>query len=92
MVGQMAVRYSMERDKEGSVAMRRVGGAGAGGGEYKVEYFLTPLDTVAKHTRKMDPSFYCDGNDVTQAFIDYARPLIGAMPRTGSFDELKNGR
>lgn len=89
MVGQMAVRYSMERDKEGSVAMRRVGGTGAGGGEYKVEYFLTPLNTVAKETRKMDPSFYCDGNDVTQAFIDYARPLIGAMPRTGSFDELK---
>lgn len=87
MVGQMAVRYSVGSDKEGSVAMRRVGS-----GDYRVEYFLTPLNTVAKETRRMDPSFYTDGNDVTQAFLDYARPLVGPMPRTGSFDELKNGK
>jgi 6-phosphofructokinase 1 len=87
MLGPPAARYRVERDKERSGAMRRVSGT-----DSKVEYFLTPLSTVAKHTRKMDPSFYTDGNDVTQAFIDYARPLIGAMPRTGSFDELKSGK
>ena len=83
MVGQMAVRYSMERDKEGSVAMRRVAGA-----EYKVEYFLTPLHTVAKETKHMDASFIENGNNITQAFINYASPLVGKLPEVGTFDEL----
>jgi len=90
MVGQLAVRFSVERGNRGSVAMKRVGT-----GDYRVEYFLTPLDSVAKETRKMDPSFYQEGNDVTEAFLDYARPLVGRLARTGSFDELKlngNGR
>src|SRR4051794_36346430 len=90
MVGTLAVRYSVEKGNEGSVAMKRVGT-----GDYRVEYFLTPLDSVAKETRKMDPSFYQEGNDVTEAFLDYARPLVGRLARTGSFDELKlngNGR
>ena len=84
MVGQLAVRFSMDKGAEGSVAMKRVGT-----GDYRIEYFLTPLHTVAKETRKMDERFYCCGNNVTQAFLDYARPLVGSLPRVGSFDELK---
>jgi 6-phosphofructokinase 1 len=78
------VRFSIEKGNEGSVAMKRVGS-----GDYRIEYFLTPLHTVAKETRRMDPSFYKDGNNVTRAFLDYARPLVGSLPRVGSFDELK---
>jgi 6-phosphofructokinase 1 len=84
MVGQLAVRYSIEKGNEGSVAMKRVGT-----GDYRVEYYLTPLHTVARETRRMDPSFYCNGNNVTQAFLDYARPLVAGLPHVGSFDELK---
>jgi len=84
MVGIQAVRYSRGPGAEGSVAMRRVGG-----GDYKIEYFLTPLSSVAKETKQMDRAFYSDGNDITQAFLDYARPFVGALPRVGSFDELK---
>jgi 6-phosphofructokinase 1 len=86
MVGTLAARYSTERGNEGSVAMRRVGT-----GDYRIEYFLTPLATVAKETKQMDPSYYSGGNNITPAFIEYARPLVGPLPRTGSFDELKTG-
>ena len=30
-----------------------------------------------------------DGNDITDAFKDYARPLVGDLPKVGSFTELK---
>jgi 6-phosphofructokinase 1 len=85
MVGQMAVRYSADAaNSEGSVAMRRVAGGG-----YKIETFLTPLSTVARETKHLDPSYIKDGNDITDAFKDYARPLVGELPKVGSFAELK---
>lgn len=85
MVGQMAVRYSADAaNSEGSVAMRRVAG-----GTYKIETFLTPLSTVARETKHLDPSYIKDGNDITDAFKDYARPLVGDLPKVGSFAELK---
>jgi 6-phosphofructokinase 1 len=85
MVGEMAVRYSTdEKNVEGSVAMRRVGG-----GEYRVETFLTPLSTVAKETKHMSAEFITDGNNITPAFEKYARPLVGKLPVVGTFDEYK---
>ena len=85
MVAQVAVRQSIEPGKNGSVAMRR-----KPGGKYEVEYFVTPLETVAKVARVMDPSYVAGKNNITQAFIDYAAPLVGKMPVVGSFDELKD--
>jgi 6-phosphofructokinase 1 len=84
LVGEQAVRYSAEQNDGGSVAMRRVSND-----PYRVELHLTPLHTVARETKHMDPSHIKDGNDITQAFIDYARPLVGPLPVVGSFDELK---
>jgi 6-phosphofructokinase 1 len=61
-------------DIDGSVAIRRTG-------DYSVEYFLTPLETVAKDSKHM-PDEYIDAanSTVTEAYKDYARPLIGTMP------------
>ena len=84
LVGQMAVRYSAEADVDGSVAMRCLDGP-----KYHIETFLTPLETVARETKHMPPEFIADGNDVTKAFLQYAKPLIGPLPKVGSFDELK---
>ena len=84
LVGQVAARESQQPGASGSVAMRRVGG-----GAYKIETFLTPLSTVAKETKHMDASFIEDGNNITQAFIDYAKPLVGNLPEVGSLTELK---
>ena len=83
-VGVSAVNYSAEGHPEGSVAMRRLPGK-----SYAVELFLTPLSTVAREAKHMDSSFIADGNNITDAFIQYARPLVGELPKVGSLDEIK---
>ena len=58
---------------DGSVAIRRVG-------DYAVDYPLIPLEDVAGKTRTMEDGFITDvGNDVTAAFHDYLRPLLGQI-------------
>jgi 6-phosphofructokinase 1 len=78
-VGERAVQYAIGLGQHGSVAIRRVG-------DYAAEYFLTPLETVARVAREM-PKNYINkaGNDVTDAFLAYARPLIGALPECEHF-------
>ncbi len=75
-VGEKAVQYAMWGDKDGSVAIKRIG-------DYAVRYELVPLEDVAGKTRVMDDAFITDsGNDVTQAFAQYLRPLLGSgMPQ-----------
>ena len=84
LVGEMAVRYAGQGQTGGSVAMKRTAGD-----EYKIETFLTPLSTVARETKHLDPSYIADGNNITDAFREYAKPLVGGLPRVGTFDELK---
>jgi 6-phosphofructokinase 1 len=73
-VGEKAAQYAIWHNLDGSVAIRRIG-------DYAVEYFLTPLETVARHATEM-PEHYMneEGNFPTQAFINYARPLVGEIP------------
>ncbi len=77
-VGEQAVQFAMRGDRDGSVAIQRVGA-------YAVNYALVPLQTVAGKTRVMDDAFIAgSGNDVTAAFSDYLRPLLGSgMPEAG---------
>ena len=71
-VGEKAVQYAMGGAGDGSVAIRRVG-------DYAVDYPLIALETVAGKTRVMEDEFInAAGNDVTPAFCDYLRPLLGA--------------
>ena len=73
-VGEKAAQYAIWHNRDGSVAIRRVG-------DYAVEYFLTSLDSVAREAVEM-PAKYINkqGNYVTDAFKRYARPLIGEVP------------
>ena len=65
LVGQMAVKYCADPAvTEGSIAMRRMPG-----GDYKIETFLTPLSTVARETKHLDPSYIVNGNDISESFI-----------------------
>lgn len=74
-VGEKAAHYAIWHNVDGSVAIKREG-------DYAVSYFLTPLETVARHSTTMPDAFINDeGNDVTDAFIRYARPLVGSMPQ-----------
>ncbi|HSI37300.1 MAG: 6-phosphofructokinase [Phycisphaerae bacterium] len=85
LVGTQAAKYSADpANTQGSVAMRRVGGSG-----YQIETFLTPLATVARETKHLDESYIVNGNDISDAFKEYARPLVGALPKVGSLVELK---
>lgn len=84
-VGRKAAEYSSkpENNAGGSVCMSRKPGT-----TYAVNYHLEPLQNVARHTKHMPAEFIKDGNDVTQAFIDYATPLVGPLPPRGSLEEL----
>jgi 6-phosphofructokinase 1 len=74
-VGEKAAQYAIWNNLDGSVAIRRIG-------DYAVEYFLTPLDTVARISRSMpDEYINAAGNGVTDAFMNYVRPLVGNLPR-----------
>jgi ATP-dependent phosphofructokinase / diphosphate-dependent phosphofructokinase len=70
-VGEKAVQFAMWSETDGSVAIQRIG-------DYAVDYALMPLHTVAGKTRVMEDHFITpEGNDVTPAFRDYLRPLLG---------------
>jgi 6-phosphofructokinase 1 len=87
LVGQMAVRFSHEHYPDGaSVAMRRKPGP-----KYQIETFLAPLSKVAGKTKHLHPSYIVNGNDISDAFVQYARPLVGDLPEVGSLEEF-NGR
>ena len=80
-VGRRAVRYAVREWASGSVAIRR-----RPGNRYQVDYARVPLARVARETRHMPDAFInAAGNDVTPAFIAYARPLVGRLPTIGRF-------
>jgi 6-phosphofructokinase len=74
-VGEKAVQFAIWGQDDGSVAIRR-------SGDYAVDYALLPLADVAGKTRVMEDALIAaSGTDVTAAFRDYLRPLLGSgMP------------
>jgi 6-phosphofructokinase 1 len=76
--GREAVKYAMKHDS-GSVAIKRLGN----GKDYAIELFRTELSSVAGDTKSMPDEFInAEGNGVTDAFIEYAMPLTGGLPKT----------
>jgi 6-phosphofructokinase len=73
-VGEKAAHHAIGHNASGSIAMRRVG-------DYAIEYFLTPLETVARKAKEMPAEYINEaGNGVTEAFKQYCRPLAGPLP------------
>ncbi len=71
-VGELAVRFALQGHQAGSVAVRRQA-------DHSAAYELIDLSTVAARTRTMDDAFIAAcGSDVTPAFLDYLRPLLGS--------------
>jgi len=76
--GRQAVVYAMT-EKSGSVAIKRL----ASGEDYAVELFRTELANVAEKTKSLPDEFInADGNGITGAFVEYAMPLVGPLPKT----------
>ena len=83
-VGAAAVHEAINGNKDGSMAIQRKEGA-----KYAVEFKRVPLKNVAKETRHMPDEFINEeGNNVTQAFIDYAAPIVGELPKIGKFKRI----
>ena len=78
--GVEAARFAQAGETEGSVTLHRTG-------DYQVEFRLSPLKSVAGLTKVMDSAFIsASGTDVTDAFTDYLRPLLGSdMPVLAGF-------
>jgi 6-phosphofructokinase 1 len=58
-----------------------IGLAREAGAEYSIRTTLVPLEEAAH--QKLYPTEWRNaaGNDVQPAFVDYAAPLVGAIPR-----------
>ncbi|WP_319562683.1 diphosphate--fructose-6-phosphate 1-phosphotransferase [Marispirochaeta sp.] len=75
--GEEAVNLAVAGVNGVMVSMQR-----AAGPDYRIEYGPVPLHDVAVRAKPMpDEYISSSGNNVTEAFLNYARPLIGDMPQ-----------
>ncbi len=74
-VGKFAARLAAKGASSGSVAIVR-----ASGKTYKSVFQRIELRDVAAKTRHMPVEYINGRNDVSPAFIKYARPLVGKLP------------
>jgi 6-phosphofructokinase 1 len=71
-VGEKAAQYAIWHNLDGSITIQRTG-------DYSVDYRLVPLQEVAGKTRHMPDEFInAAGNNVSDAFRYYCRPLLGS--------------
>jgi len=77
LAGAAAVRAALESGvTKGTIGILREEGRA-----YRVAYAARPIADAAKETRSLPREFIAkNGHDVTQAFIDYARPIVGDLP------------
>ncbi len=85
-VAHKAVEFATAANVDGSVVIKRV----STGAAYAVEYDRTDLANVARDTKCLPDEFIAeDGNDVTDAFRDYALPLVGDLPHIGYLEGMR---
>jgi 6-phosphofructokinase 1 len=83
--GRQAVLAACHGVTSGSIAIRRKPGRA-----YTIAYKPVPLRNVARETQHVPASFINKaGNDVTAAFIRYATPIVGPLPRIGRLAGVK---
>lgn len=71
-VGEKAAQLAILNNVDGSIAIKRTG-------NYSVDYILTDLKDVAGKARIMPDEFInSEGNNVTDAFKFYVKPLLGS--------------
>lgn len=83
LAGEMACRAALNGESGKMVAFSRVSE-----NPYEMKPFLVDIDEVMMYERKMPVEFINEeGNGVTQAFLDWCRPLIGEeLPDMISFN------
>ncbi|MEM6260234.1 MAG: 6-phosphofructokinase [Planctomycetota bacterium] len=79
--GYKAAELATQGLRSGSIAIQRVPADG-----YQVEFNRIELTDVAAKTRHLPEEWIVNGNDISQAFIDYASPIVGELPVTERVD------
>lgn len=83
--GAEAVRLAVGGESGFMVTMVRESSAGS---EAVFRYGKAPLSDVAVRAKEMPAEMINpEGNDVTEAFLEYARPLVGELPAYVSLEE-----
>ena len=93
LAGQAAVRAALESvrvskdandskfPRKGTIAIVRENGKA-----YKVAFAPVPIANAAKYTRSVPKEYIAkNGHDVTPAFIAYAKPIVGELPKCEIF-------
>lgn len=79
LAGAEAMRLALSGETDKMVTLLRETGPQ---GEYQCKTGVTTLERIANLERKMPENYLnAEGNFVTQAFLDYAQPLIGDLPQ-----------
>lgn len=80
--GEAAVKAALKGElAKGTIAIVREEGK-----KYKIAYAPVPVANAAKYTRSVPKEYIArNGHDVTGAFLDYARPIVGELPHCEIF-------
>lgn len=83
-VGRTAVRVATAGEHpHGSIVIKRTSNS-----PYTVSIERADLSDVAKVTRDLDPEFLNGHADISDAFLDYVRPLVGDIPQMGRLSDI----
>ena len=76
------IAASQDNFDEGSLAIKRAEEDGV----YKIKTFVTPLQSVQKHTRSFPEEWITEEGKIDERkFREYINPLVGDLPITGRF-------
>ena len=79
--GFVAVAAALKESAAGATMTGTIAITRKKGRKYGVNYEWRPIADAAKYTRSMPKEYIAaNGHDVTQAFLDYARPIVGELP------------
>ncbi len=83
----LAGRAAVEAALKGRLTKGTIGIIREEGRKYRVAFLPRPIADAAKFTRSVPKEFIAkNGHDVTEAFIAYAKPLVGELPKCETFD------
>ena len=80
--GRIAVKAALDgKLSKGTIAILR-----ATGKKYRCAFAPRPIAEAAKYTRSVPKEFIAkNGHDITAAFVEYAKPLVGDLPKCEIF-------
>lgn len=70
-VGKKAVQFALAGESKVMVAIKRLSDS-----PYEVEYIKVPLKEIANFEKKIPAEMMASGSDVTEAMMNYLKPLI----------------